>query len=399
MKVSTIREFAKSKLLRHVPDDGKCEILFILVPGLFGNELYCETRPKENKQMRVYPPPYSIVLCHKMNSLIRRVRGTQSQWEQMMDQMINPKTKLVPGKSIKSYFGHYIYKPLYDLILCDIGKHRRVDLLEFTYDWRKPLIQVCYELRNYLQTKCALIEYKQSEIVLIGHSLGGYVIRLLVESSHFSGFNGIERITKCIYASTPLFGQQRLFQLFEKIHELQNTNYTSPILSLEEKIFSNTVIDEIRVQQLREQLYDMLRENEFFDKPQLIDFLCNFKQSLALLIRHDEMKSVSLEWLCNVLEIDINYAYFIFRTTESLATLERKRDSILYICCYNIHVDEIRKRYINDNSPFYTVDEMEQMNKCRNFIQIRDMSTRLDHAKIFCSPYVLKHLKAILLQQ
>lgn len=386
MVLPTFYEWAKFNLFRHMPDDGKCEILFILVPGLFGNELYRERISTSNKLIRVYPPTFSIVLRHKINSLISRINGSQSQWEQIIaHQLVNPKNKLVPGKTIKSYFGHYIYRPLYDLILDEIGKHRRVKLLEFTYDWRKPIIQICYELRHFLQTKCILVEYKQAKIVLIGHSLGGYIIRLLVESSDFSNFSGIERITKCIYASTPLFGQQRLLQLFEKIYELQKTNY----ISTREKGFSDTLIDEMRVQQLRQQIYDMLRENEFFDKAQLINFLFNFKQSLALLIRHEEMKNVSLELLCNIMEIDINYAYFIYRTTASLSTLNNKPDSILYVCCYNM----------NDNSLLYTVDEMEQMNNCRNFIQIRDTCSQLDHAKIFCSSYVLQHLKAILLEQ
>ncbi|XP_043478902.1 uncharacterized protein LOC122509149 [Leptopilina heterotoma] len=142
MMLPTLSDLSKFKLFRRAPDDGKCEILFILVPGLFGNELYREKNTKANKLIRVYPPPYSLVLRHKLNSLTGRIHGSQSQWEQVIEQhLLNPKNKLFPGKSIKSYFGHYIYQPLYDLILGDIGKHRRVHLMEFTYDWRKPLIQ------------------------------------------------------------------------------------------------------------------------------------------------------------------------------------------------------------------------------------------------------------------
>lgn len=374
------------QLLGDTSNTGNFDVLFIIVPGLFGNELYYRNE-KKNTEIKVYPPSYNQFLRHKMN-----VAFKNSSWDDNVEKYIlNPKIKLYPGKVIKSYMGKNIYKLLYTSIKNDLDKSGiiRTDICEFTYDWRKPLDTIAAELCEFIKFKCLMIKYKMSDVILIGHSYGGYIMRMVMELTEYAFFEGVDRIKKCVFASCPFFGKHNLFEMYKCGHDLKTRFYSNSNTA----VYENTIVNEDKIQELEFKIIRYFNDNCFFSEKQLLQMFTTFKHSLLLLLRLNEVSSLNVTSVCNTLEIDVNYYMYIMKVLEQMSTLKNKRSTIEYICIYNtVQEKRIDQIGLRDGYILYNVHDLNKMNNCSNFVQIRENNNALTHVDIFNSPFVLKHL-------
>ncbi|CAJ2002118.1 putative lecithin:cholesterol acyltransferase lcat [Cotesia congregata filamentous virus 1] len=244
------------------------KILFIFVPGMFGSVL---CKRKNNKV--VYPPTVKQQL---FPSYRRRV------YEKYI---LNPRAQLVPRGILKTYCFSDIYKTFLDSIKQQVPGVR---VLEFSYDWRKWIPVLIEELHNYLAFYTETEKNKNIPIVLCGHSLGGFLIRLLLEQHpRARNFNYIDRVKAAIFCGTPFFGKHNLARLInaclqeKKIPSDMNALATmfddNPVVRNFEAaklltVFYKSILPLIRLEDLTHYLTpdDVGGEREFYE---LYDFL------------------------------------------------------------------------------------------------------------------------------
>lgn len=130
--------------------------MILLVPGFGGSKIYCEC---ERGMGRMYPNFRISLHDHFFECTQTRTRVR------------------------KSIFSLSIYKKF--LKFCDSA---------FAYDWRRT------PLENAVLLKCEL-ESVDGDIVLVGHSMGGLIIRILIEYLNYT-----ENIKSVFICGTPLYG-------------------------------------------------------------------------------------------------------------------------------------------------------------------------------------------------
>lgn len=136
----------------------------LLIPGIGGSKIYCNCT---ERKIKLYPKKF-IKLINNLNFHF---------FEK------NCKVTTAPLKSIYNL-------SVYNAIL------KKIPTLQFySYDWRRPPLEIAKELYKYLY------ENNHKEISLIGHSNGGYIIRILLEYLKFP--KSFKTIFIC---STPLYG-------------------------------------------------------------------------------------------------------------------------------------------------------------------------------------------------
>jgi pimeloyl-ACP methyl ester carboxylesterase len=152
----------------------------VFVPGIMGSEL----RLKQSNK-KVWPP-----------SIIEASIGGYKRIEELMDPALEATKPIV---KVGLFF------PVYKCILDDIeecgytsaGLNGR-KFISFPYDWRLSNIETASKLAD-----CLDAEDSFSEIILIGHSMGGLVLRLLVESGKYIDRHWFSSINKLITYGTP----------------------------------------------------------------------------------------------------------------------------------------------------------------------------------------------------
>jgi pimeloyl-ACP methyl ester carboxylesterase len=151
----------------------------VFVPGILGSELV------DSANDQVWPP-----------SLFEVVFGYGRIDELMADD-------LSPAAVIRSVSVYAVYKTiLKDIEQCGYtvgGLQRR--LIPYPYDWRRSNAASAKRLADVLGEIDGV-----TEIVLIGHSMGGLVLRYLLESGRFSHEPWFGRISTLITLGTPHFG-------------------------------------------------------------------------------------------------------------------------------------------------------------------------------------------------
>lgn len=151
----------------------------VFVPGIMGSEL----RLKQSNK-KVWPP-----------KIIETIGG-YDRIDELMDPALEATKPIVK-------VGHFF--AVYKCILDDIkecgytsaGLNGR-KFISFPYDWRLSNIETASKLADRLDAENAF-----SEIILIGHSMGGLVLRLLIESGEFIGRDWFSKINKLITYGTP----------------------------------------------------------------------------------------------------------------------------------------------------------------------------------------------------
>ncbi len=149
----------------------------VFLPGIMGSELV----DVNNKQ--IWPP-----------SGLDLVTG----YSHVQD-LLNPHLKAT--KAIRSIlFVHGVYKPLIeDFNECGyFHNYPTRELIEFAYDWRLSNTVTAAKLADRLDE---IVD--QTEIILIGHSMGGLVLRYLLESGEFNERHWFGWIKQLITLGTP----------------------------------------------------------------------------------------------------------------------------------------------------------------------------------------------------
>jgi pimeloyl-ACP methyl ester carboxylesterase len=151
----------------------------VFVPGILGSEL------EDSAHHRVWPPKVSEI-----------VFGYDRIDELMADGLTA--VRVIPKIGIW---------PVYSSILNDIqrcgyseeGEDRR--FLPFPYDWRRSNALSAQMLATKLDSIEGIFE-----LILIGHSMGGLVLRYLIESGEFNDRSWFSAISTLITLGTPHFG-------------------------------------------------------------------------------------------------------------------------------------------------------------------------------------------------
>jgi hypothetical protein len=150
--------------------------LNILIPGLGGSKIYCCCN---EKRIRIYPKkiynlPFSINK-HFFD------KGCKSQ-----------------VKIMKKFFQLPIYSGILNL--------KNFPIIPWAYDWRRPVLAVAKEFYHRLLD----IQSTGKTINLIGHSNGGFIIRVIIE------YFGLKNIANVFICSTPLYGSMDPLSYFNE---------------------------------------------------------------------------------------------------------------------------------------------------------------------------------------
>lgn len=177
----------------------------IIVPGIMGSVL------KRNDEI-VWPGPVtSLMLSYtKMNDLLR--------------------DDLVATDCIRSYFITNQYQQLIDdLETCGFSESNKT-LIVAAYDWRKDNADSARVLAQHIDNAIAL-HGPETEISLIGHSMGGLVSRYYLESGYFNSRTGFMNVCRLFTLGTPHRGaaialplvlgfEKRLFLSKEQVRQI-----------------------------------------------------------------------------------------------------------------------------------------------------------------------------------
>jgi len=153
----------------------------VFLPGIMGSEL----RHSETNK-RVWPPSLAALISKSVKA------------ETLLDD------NLIVTKPIESVTPFYsVYRSLLkDINTCGYttdGIERR--FIPFAYDWRKANEESARALSDHLNQ-----QENFDEIVLIGHSMGGLVLRFLLESGDFNDQPWFEKVSQLITLGTPHSG-------------------------------------------------------------------------------------------------------------------------------------------------------------------------------------------------
>jgi len=160
----------------------------VFLPGIMGSELRNSVSNK-----RVWPP--------KLTEIIRKNID--------VDELLSP--DLIATKPIEDVVHFYsVYRCiLKDIQACGYKIDGAVDrqLIPFAYDWRRSNQETARKLAEHLSAQQAF-----EEIVLIGHSMGGLVLRYLLESGEFKNESWFSQVSQLITLGTPHLGAAMALQ-------------------------------------------------------------------------------------------------------------------------------------------------------------------------------------------
>lgn len=116
-------------------------------------------------------------------------------------------SELIPTEPIYKVGPKGVYKALLDDISrCGYSKDNHSKrLISFAYDWRKSNTDSAEKLAHLLDVSFPSVPHGLS-ITLLAHSMGGLVMRYLLESGHYSTRRWFSSITRLITMGTPQFG-------------------------------------------------------------------------------------------------------------------------------------------------------------------------------------------------
>ena len=158
----------------HLAQGWALKTLAVLVPGIMGTELMLPGGEV------VWPPRVAeTVLGYRRLS-------------KLQDPAARP-TRIISNVSCVDF-----YRPLQSL-LAQLGFGTSEDkvLLEFPYDWRRDLFHLADELADRLEVSAA------DRIVIVAHSMGGLVARLMLETPKYRNRAWFRKISTFIALATP----------------------------------------------------------------------------------------------------------------------------------------------------------------------------------------------------
>lgn len=159
----------------------------ILIPGIMGTRLILPAEHNGGRTEEVWPPrPSEVAFGYNR-----------------LDKLQSPHLK--PGRIIDKVACFGFYNDIQDQLktlqrsLGDKGPHH----VEFPYDWRRDNFETARLLAGVIAGQHAA---GATEISLVGHSMGGLVARLLLESGDFFSEPWFDSIKQMITLGTPHLG-------------------------------------------------------------------------------------------------------------------------------------------------------------------------------------------------
>lgn len=149
--------------------------LCVLIPGFAGSKLYCNCNDRRRK-LKLYPTKYALF---------------KNAIHPHFYECDNVETKIL---------SKYMYKSIYAKMQSELSTPLN-DFKIFSYDWRKSPLTLAKELKKFIQEQ-DLVPY--NSIILIGHSLGGLIIRILLEYLNLDLYMNLR--TTVFVCGTPMFG-------------------------------------------------------------------------------------------------------------------------------------------------------------------------------------------------
>lgn len=189
--------------------------MYLIIPGLGGSKIYCNCN-SEQEPVKLYPKLFGSLDEHFFDAACK-----------------------TSTKPLRSYFGISVYRTL-EKRLGRAG----FDVQYFSYDWRKSPLEAAQRLSQYLTNLTHVNDLQQpigkdnddATITLIGHSNGGYILRILFEYLNYPR----DAFRHIIIFGTPFFGQPELatynkeFQLYKKMCSVDQHIKTKSILFSEQ---------------------------------------------------------------------------------------------------------------------------------------------------------------------
>lgn len=170
----------------------------LIIPGIGGSKIYCGCSDKKNKPQKMYPKMFGDLENHFFETNCN-----------------------VITKPIKTLYGVSVYRNLERRI-----ENNKVEY--YSYDWRKNPLTIAQELKLYLQQRQDKDPSKKEIINLIGHSNGGYIIRILLEYLLYPR----EKINYIFICGTPFYGSNDKSLYYNEIktyRKLHDNNLEAPI--------------------------------------------------------------------------------------------------------------------------------------------------------------------------
>lgn len=176
---------------------------YFIIPGIGGSKLYCNCNSQ--KKIKLYPKP-TLKSLFDLN-------------EHFFDKTCTVTTK--PFRKIGMF-------SIYDTLVKSLGEK---NCILYSYDWRRTPLDVAKDLIDVIPAGCSLI----------GHSNGGFIIRILIE------YLKVERtrFSNIFICGTPLYGCMSDFQFHEeeKLYSaLVNNTYT---MGIKNKMFTKRDVKRI----------------------------------------------------------------------------------------------------------------------------------------------------------
>lgn len=275
--------------------------MIILIPGLGGSKIYCCC--EKYNPIKLYPKK---IVFRSLNK--------------HFFQCTNVKTKI-----LKSFFGISIYKK----ILNDLNKNG-IAVKCFSYDWRQTPLFNALQLRNYLTE-----ETNGEDLLLVGHSMGGILIRILIEHLKFN-----KNIKKTLICGTPLYGSMSYvdYNMEYGLYVSVNSNSTS----LLDTPFLFTEND---------------KDNYFFN------FMESIKYLMPTFTIHGNCKKINFN--SNIVNVHKDFSKFNFKDVEYnfyFNVSKNQKRKFTNVCNFKrqnpeqklIHVKHIKDDIIYLNEPILT---------------------------------------------
>lgn len=155
--------------------------LIVIVPGYAGSKLYCNCLNTQNTHgKRLYPRKYWF-----FNSALHSHLETCTN---------------IITKPLRQFWLQSVYKKMEK----KLNKNLRNTVKYYSYDWRQDPVNLALDLLIYLKT---LTLERYTSLTLVGHSLGGFIIRILVE--YFRGHEQLimpSELIRVFQCGTPIYG-------------------------------------------------------------------------------------------------------------------------------------------------------------------------------------------------
>lgn len=277
--------------------------LYILVPGIAGSKLYCGCVPDNNK--RLYPRRGWF-----FNSSIHRHAH---------------ECRNILTKPLKTFWHVSIYERFINNM--SANKFNKIEI--FSYDWRRDPTYLAKELLNFVKS---LNPIRFTHLKLIGHSLGGLLIRIMLECYNAIPEFFIRPEQIIVYqCGTPMYGSMN-------IHDYNYGFEMAAILASSGLFYSSCPLQKIKRR-------DIQRVKPFlFSIQDLRKIIETSSNSLAYLLptpiieTMHKMRHEGQLFIKDCINFDS-----VYRIHQQLAEL---KFSVQYIYFYNISYHRVERVYI-----------------------------------------------------